>query len=348
MLERIMAEDKKLHDAILWKATGDGLVQCFACAHRCRIPEWGFGKCRVRHNVGGKLKALSYNHVIAMNVDPIEKKPLFHFLPGTTSFSIATPGCNLTCNFCQNWRISQSPGEGAGLEGQEVSPSEIVERALESGCRSISCTYTEPTVFIELAMDTAKLARKRGLKNCFVSNGFMTPEAVEQISPYLDAINVDLKCFSDETYKDICGGRLQPVLDCLKSLSALGVWMEVTTLVVPGMNDSPGELKQIAEFISAELGTGVPWHVSRFHGDYNMSTRLPTSVETLELACSVGREAGLKYIYCGNVHGILDERTLCPGCRSVMVDRRGFNVSGVNILNGTCPDCGELIEGVWE
>jgi len=288
-----MAGETELHDAILWKATDDGLVQCSVCAHRCRIPEWGFGICRVRHNVGRKLKTLTYDHVISMNADPIEKKPLFHFLPGTSSFSIATPGCNFTCNFCQNWKISQAPKDGTPLGGQAVSPGELVNKAVSSGCKSISYTYTEPAVFIELAMDTSRLAKKQGLRNCFVSNGFMTPEAVEHVAPYVDAMNVDLKCFSEETYKDICGGHLQPVLDCLKNLIHAGIWVEVTTLVVPGMNDSPEELKQIADFIRSELGAGVPWHVSRFHGDYNMSTRLPTSVETLELAYSLGREAGI-------------------------------------------------------
>jgi pyruvate formate lyase activating enzyme len=347
-MERHMSDEKEPRDAMLWESLEGGFVRCGLCAHRCRIQEWDSGICGVRHNAGGTLKTLNYDHIVAMNIDPIEKKPLFHYLPGTKSLSIAAPGCNFTCLFCQNWNISQSPRENSPLGGKAVPPEKLVETAIAGGCRSISYTYSEPTVFFELAYDTACLASGEGLGNCFVSNGFMTPEAVEQISPYLDAINVDLKCFSDETYREVTGGRLQPVLDCLEKLVGAGVWVEVTTLVVPGMNDSPDELRQIAEFIADRLGAGVPWHVSRFHGDYKMSTRLPTQVESLQLACSVGSEAGLKYVYCGNVHGLVDERTVCHNCGAVLVDRKGFSVGGLHLLNGTCPDCGMKIEGKWE
>jgi len=334
-----------LHDAMLWQRE-DEHVRCGLCGHRCRLGEGDFGICRVRQNVGGSLKTHSYGRLVAMNVDPIEKKPLFHFLPGTMSLSIATAGCNFQCEFCQNWQISQQPPEG-GFRGQAATPEQIVSAAEDHTCASISYTYTEPTIFFELAYDTGRLAHERGIKNCFVSNGYMTPEAVQTIAPYLDAINLDLKAFRDETYRRVMHARLQPVLDCLKALAAAGVWVEVTTLVVPGMNDSEDELRDIAQFIADQLGRHVPWHVSRFHGDFKMTDLPPTSLETLVLACRLGKEAGLKYVYCGNVSGQVDERTLCPSCSAVLVDRRGYAVRGVCIDDGRCGDCGQIVEGLW-
>lgn len=338
---------EELHDAMLWDAVDDKKVRCNLCGHRCVIVPGKCGICRVRRNVDGKLKSLNYGAIVALHADPIEKKPLFHFLPGTRSFSIAAAGCNFQCGFCQNWRISQSPRSG-GIKGQAVSPARIVSTAKEQGCDSISYTYTEPTVFFELCYETARLAREQGLLNCFVSNGYMTPQAVETIAPYLDAINVDLKAFRDETYKSIMKARLDPVLTCLKALTAAGIWVEVTTLVVPGMNDSQDELRDIARFISGQLGPHVPWHVSRFHGDYKMASIPLTPVETLELACRIGKEEGLKYVYCGNVPGQADERTYCPQCNEVLIDRIGFSLRAISLNQGKCPSCGEKIEGVWE
>jgi pyruvate formate lyase activating enzyme len=338
-----------LHDAMLWETREDGKLQCNLCGHRCVIAEDAFGFCNVRQNIGGKLKTHSYDKIITVHVDPIEKKPLAHFLPGSLSLSIATAGCNFRCDFCQNWRISQSPRSGSDERaGEAIPPEELVELAVRQGCASISYTYTEPTIFFELAYDTSIAAREKGLKNCFVSNGFMTPQAVETISPVLDAINVDLKAFRDETYRTVCGGRLQPVLDSLEALVAAGVWVEVTTLVVPGMNDSAEELGRIAEFIATRLGRGVPWHVGRFHGDYRMTHTPATPLATLESAVQLGREAGLKYIYCGNVPGRTDERTYCPACDKMLIDRDGFCVGRVEIVSGKCPACGEAIEGVWQ
>ena len=214
-------------------------------------------------------------------------------------------------------------------------------------CKSISYTYTEPTVFFELAYDSAKLAQRRGIKNCFVSNGFLTPLAVEKIAPYLDAINVDLKAFRDETYRNIMKARLEPVLECLRSLVAAEIWVEVTTLVVPAMNDSREELRDIAEFIATELSVSVPWHVSRFHGDYKMTSVPSTPIKTLEIACEEGRRAGLKYVYCGNAPGQTDERTYCPQCSEVLIDRVGFGVREINLNEGKCGSCGQSIEGLW-
>jgi pyruvate formate lyase activating enzyme len=332
---------------MLWVAMDGQKVRCNLCGHRCVIAAGKYGVCRVRENAAGALKSMNYQAVVAVHVDPIEKKPLFHFLPGSRSLSVAAAGCNFQCEFCQNWQISQSPREGAPL-GEAVAPEQIVAMAVRNRCESVSYTYTEPTVFFELAYDTARLAKEKGVRNVFVSNGFMTPLAVETISPYLDAINVDLKAFRDETYQRIMKGRLEPVLACLKALAAAKVWVEVTTLVVPGMNDSAAELRQIAEFIAGELGRGVPWHVSRFHGDYRMTHAPGTPLSSLELAARLGKEAGLKYVYCGNVPGERDECTRCPSCGEMLIDRVGFAVRANHLRDGACPHCGEAVEGMWK
>ncbi len=335
------------HDAMLWQPLDGQKVRCHLCGHECVIAAGKYGLCRVRENVAGALKTLSYDAVVAVNVDPIEKKPLFHFLPGTNSLSVAAAGCNFQCEFCQNWQISQSPRTGQIAGGQAISPEQIVSAAVNHDCVSISYTYTEPTIFFELAYDSAKLAKAKGLGNCFVSNGFMTPLAVETIAPYLDAINIDLKAFRDETYRKIMKGRLEPVLTCLKALVAADIWVEVTTLLVPGMNDSPEELGDIAGFIAKELGTSVPWHVSRFHGDYRMTEAPSTPLETLNLACRIGKQAGLKHVYCGNVAGQADESTYCPACGEKLIDRTGFTIRSNHLIDGKCSQCGEKLAGVW-
>ncbi len=334
------------HDAMLWQQADGGAVQCGLCAHRCKIADGQWGVCKVRQNCAGQLKTMTYDNVIARSVDPIEKKPLYHYLPGSTSFSIATPGCNFQCGFCQNWQISQRPREGE-LDGMAISPAKLVEMAERYGCASMSYTYTEPTIFFELAYDTASLARQRGLGNCFVSNGYMTVEAVAKIAPVLDAINVDLKAFSDETYRRVMHARLAPVLTCLEALVAAGVWVEVTTLVVPGMNDTQAELAAIAGFIAGRLGPDVPWHVSRFHGDFEMASTPTTPLATLELACNCGKDAGLNYVYCGNVAGSSDDRTYCPSCGVVVVDRQGYAVGACLVAGGKCGSCGAAIAGRW-
>lgn len=333
---------------MLWEPLDGQNVQCYLCGHKCVISAGKYGICCVKANVAGTLKSLNYSAVVAVHVDPIEKKPLFHFLPGSLSLSVAAVGCNFQCEFCQNWQISQSPRRLRSIDGQATSPHQIVSAAVNYDCASISYTYTEPTVFFELAYDTARIAHQQGIRNCFVSNGYMTPAAIEMIAPYLDAINVDLKAFKDETYRRLMKARLEPVLTCLRSLAKAGVWMEVTTLIVPGMNDSPDELRQIAEFIANDLGPGVPWHVSRFHGDYKMTDTPATPLETLETACRLGAEAGLKYVYCGNVTGCADERTYCPSCENVLVDRVGYAVRNAIVTDGRCPLCDEPIEGIWK
>ena len=336
-----------IHDAMLWQKLDGQKVRCQLCAHQCTIASSKYGLCLVRQNIEGQLKTRAYGNLVAMNVDPIEKKPFFHFLPGTKAFSIAAAGCNFRCEFCQNWQISQAYLDGLSVLGEAVTPQQVVEAAIRHDCASISYTYTEPTIFFEMAYDTARIAKGHGLKNTFVSNGYLTPLAIQTIGPYLDAINVDLKAFRDQTYKRVMKARLEPVLTCLKALVAAKIWVEVTTLVVPGMNDSPEELKDIAGFIAKDLGVFVPWHVSRFHGDYKLTSTPSTPLETLDLAVRIGREAGLKYVYSGNVPGHADESTYCPKCRQLLVDRISYTVRGVYLDDDSCPKCHEHIEGIW-
>ncbi len=332
-----------IKEAMLYEAAEGGRVSCRLCAHRCLIADSKFGVCGVRQNRGGKLMTHVYGEVIAAHVDPIEKKPLFHFLPGTKSFSMATIGCNFHCGFCQNWQISQTGKKKTEFGGQALSPEEAVDLAESQNCRSVSYTYTEPTIFFEYAYDTARLAKKKGLSNVFVTNGFMTAEALEALKGILDAANVDLKSFRDETYRQVCGGRLQPVLDSIALMKTLGIWVEVTTLIVPGMNDGPDELSAIARFL-AGVDPNLPWHISRFHSDYRYTDVPPTPVETLRLAFERGREAGLNYIYIGNVGGE-SEDTLCPACGTALVRRRGFSVSENKVRDSSCPQCGARIAG---
>ena len=333
-----------IKEAMLAGAGEGGRVVCRLCAHRCVVAPGKFGTCGVRENRAGRLVTHAYGPIIAAHVDPIEKKPLYHFLPGTTSFSIASAGCNFRCGFCQNWEISQAPREGRPSgRGGDTTPEDVVREALAQDCRSISYTYTEPTIFFEYAFDTAKLARAAGLANVFVTNGYMTAEALESIHPFLDAANVDLKAFKEETYKTVCGARLEPVLDSIRLMRKLGIWVEVTTLVVPEMNDGEDELRAIARFL-AGIGREIPWHISRFHPDYEYAGVRPTPVATLRRAWTIGREEGLAYVYVGNVEGE-GEDTLCPGCGRTLVRRRGFGVEANAIAAGTCPSCGIKIAG---
>ncbi len=334
-----------MKEAMLWKALDAGRVSCALCAHRCAIAPSAYGVCGVRRNIDGKLFTLVYGDVIAAAVDPIEKKPLYHFLPGTKSFSIATVGCNFKCGFCQNWRISQASMKDARPGGFELMPEDVVREAVDRGCRSISYTYTEPTIFFEYAFDTARLARDKGLLNVFVTNGYMTSEALGTIRPFLDAANVDLKAFRDETYKKVCKARLAPVLDSIRLMKQLGIWVEVTTLVVPGLNDGDDELAGIARFI-ASVDPDMPWHVSRFHPDYEYDDAAATPAATLERALAIGKREGLRYVYVGNVGGF-DEDTHCPSCGKALIGREGFRV-GRNALKGrSCPSCGTGIAGVF-
>lgn len=333
-------------EAMLWKPLEGGKAGCGLCAHRCVIAPGKQGVCGVRENRAGRLETLVYGEVVAAHVDPIEKKPLYHFYPGSKALSIATPGCNFRCGFCQNWEISQAPRrKGGGIVGEPFAPEDVVRAALDQGCRSISYTYTEPTIFFEYAYDTARLAKEAGLLNNFVTNGYMTADALEMIRPYLDAANVDLKAFKDETYKKVCGARLEPVLETIRLMRRLGIWVEVTTLVVPGLNDGGEELAAIARFV-VSVDPDIPWHLSRFHPDYEYSQAPPTPVATLRAAAETGRREGLRYIYIGNVPGE-SEDTLCRTCGLVLIRRRGFSVVGNALRDSRCPSCGTVLAGLF-
>jgi len=330
---------------MLYEKLDDNKVHCYLCAHHCKINSGKFGICGVRKNIDGILNTLVYAEAIAANIDPIEKKPLYHFLPGSTSYSIATIGCNFRCEFCQNWQISQLSKRDQGSPGQKLLPQDIVEQAKQQKCQSISYTYTEPTIFFEYAYDTAKLAKEAGLKNNFVTNGYMTREALKTINPYLDAANIDFKSFDEDFYVKVCSGHLQPVLDSIKFAKELGIWIEVTTLIIPGQNDSDQELKKIAEFI-AGVGKDIPWHISRFHPDYKFTDKEFTSMQTLEKAYNFGKQAGLKYVYLGNVAG--DSDTYCSNCGKLLVKRVYLGISQANIKNGKCKFCDSVLEGVYQ
>jgi pyruvate formate lyase activating enzyme len=333
-------------EAMLYKKLKDNKVKCNLCGHECKINDSKFGICGVRQNQGGNLFSLVYGETIASHVDPIEKKPLYHFLPGSGSYSIATVGCNFKCEFCQNWQISQSnKSKTPDLAGYTMSPEDIVKNAQKRGCKSIAYTYTEPTIYFEYAFDTARLAKKAGLYNVFVTNGYMTKAALETIQPYLDAANVDLKGFSDDFYHKMCKAKLKPVLDSIKLMRKLGIWVEVTTLIVPGQNDSDFELNNIAKFI-AGVGKEIPWHISRFHPDYKFTDSVPTPIETLRKAQEIGRSNGLHYIYLGNVHEGLD--TKCKKCGELLLKRAYMGVNNNIIKNGKCPKCGTMVDGAFE
>ena len=331
-----------MKEAYLYKKLKNKKVQCQNCPHYCLIPPGKRGICGVRENRNGKLYSLVYGKAVAIHIDPIEKKPFFHFLPGSYSLSIATVGCQFSCQNCQNWDISQGPKITGKIEGEDISPEEIVKVAKKNKVPSISYTYTDPVVFSEYALDTMKLAKKAGLKNNFVSNGFTSKESAKLVIPYLDAINIDIKSFSEEFYKKVCGGRLQPVLDTAKLMKKSGVWTEITTLAIPTLSDSKEMFRDIAKFIYEELGSETPWHISQFSGAISWKLQhLPeTPVETLEMAYRIGKETGLKYVYTGNVPGLPSEDTFCPKCHVLVIDRTGYVISRYD-KQGKCPKCGQ-------
>lgn len=336
-----------MKEALLYRKLKDKKVQCSVCAHRCIIASGKQGICGVKENRKGKLYSLVYGRACAENVDPIEKKPLFHFLPGTNSLSIATVGCNFRCFHCQNAEISQMPREKGKIEGFDLPPEKVVEDAQRFGCQSISYTYTEPTIFVEYALDCMKLAKKEGLKNNWVSNGYMTKETLELTASYLDAVNIDLKFFKDDLYIKTSGARLQPVLDSLKLIKKLGIWLEVTTLLIPGYTDQGTQLEEIAKFIKEELGNETPWHVTRFYPAYKMMDVSSTPIKLIDQAYQIGKKEGLKYVYTGNLPGDEHENTYCPECGELVIKRTGYEIERFD-KEGKCPKCGEKIDLILE
>ena len=337
-----------MKEAMLYNPLEDGKVQCILCNHRCVISPLKRGICGVRENQDGKLFTLVYGRAISLNVDPIEKKPIFHLFPGSTSFSMASVGCNFRCLQCQNHEISQLPRDQDGrIEGSDVPPSKIISLTKQNQCRSISYTYTEPTIYFEYAYEIARQAHQEGIKNIFVTNGYMSEEALETIQPYLDAANVDLKSFKEKFYKEICGAKLEPVLENLKRMRRMGIWVEITTLAIPTLNDSDQEFEEIAQFI-VSLGSEVPWHISAFYPTFKMLNLPRTPASTLHRAREIGMNAGLKYVYCGNIPGEEGEDTFCPQCGRKVIERTGFRVTINNAVNGTCRHCHGKIDGIWE
>lgn len=337
---------KELREAMFYDLLENGIVRCNLCSHRCLIRPSKRGICAVRENRDGRLYTLVYGRLIARAVDPIEKKPLFHFHPGSSIYSIATVGCNFRCKNCQNYDISQLPRETSKVVGEHVSPEEVVEAAKRYRCESIAYTYTEPTIFYEYAYDVAKLANREGIKNVFVTNGYITEEALKEIRPYLDAANIDLKSFRDSFYRSVCGAKLEPVLEAIRLYREYGIWIEITTLIIPGLNDSDDELREIASFIKEELDPGVPWHISRFYPMYMLLDVPQTPLETLRKARRIGLEVGLRYVYEGNVPGE-GEDTICPGCGGILIKRIGCQILENRIRDSACPKCGFKVDGVW-
>ncbi len=350
-------DERGVAPAILWSAADDphappgpASVRCVLCAHRCLLRPGRRGICGVRENRDGKLVTLVYGELVAAHLDPIEKKPLFHVLPGTTSYSIATVGCPFRCGFCQNWEIAQAPREGLRHTTFHAEPDEVVAAALSAGAGSIAYTYVEPTIFAEYLVDVARLARRAGLRNVLVTNGYGTPEAVAALAPWIDAANVDLKGFDDATYRRICGARLAPVLETLAGLRAAGVWVEVTTLLIPGHTDDPSGLRSLTGWIARELGPETPWHVSRFFPAYRFGHVHPTPIATIRGAAAIGRAAGLAHVYPGNIGGAAereDGATRCAGCGATLIARSAYHVTEMRLCAGACPVCRRPLPGIW-
>jgi len=345
-----------MRKATLYKKLKDHKVQCTACNHKCLISEDKVGICGVRQNINGELQLLAYGKASAAHVDPVEKKPLFHVLPGENAFSFGTLGCNFRCANCHNYDISQMFDVKGKVDeyqsfmwGENYSPEQIVKEAIENSCSSVAYTYNEPTVFSEYALDTMKLAKEKKLKNLWISNGFMSNEAIDLLLPYLDAINVDIKSFDENFYQKNCGAHLKPVLDNCERFVKEGVWLEVTTLVIPTLSDDMEMLKGLVDFIKKRLGDFVPWHVSAFSGpiSWKLGDIPSTSERVIKNVCEIGKEAGLKFVYAGNVWDSDLESTFCPKCGALLIERHGYKVEVRNLKGGICAKCKENIPGVW-
>ena len=344
---RCLDQTRFLHEARFWEPLAEDKLRCQLCPRACVILPGKIGHCGVRQNREGTLQTLVYSRVCSAHIDPIEKKPLFHFLPGSTALSIATAGCNVDCRFCQNAEIAH-PAAGP-IPGEFAPPDAIVQLALAHHCPAIAFTYTEPTIFAEFLMDTAEAARAAGIRTVAISNGFIQPEPLRQAFGLLDAVKIDLKAFNPKFYRDVVGARLEPVLDTLVALRAMGKWLEIVNLLIPTLNDSDDELRAMASWIHANLGPDVPLHFSRFHPDHQMLHLPPTPTATLERARQIALAEGLRYVYIGNIPGHPAQNTHCPHCRQLLVERVGFTATR-NLLttSNTCPGCGQTIAGFWQ
>jgi len=337
---------KYIREAMHYKRLDEDRVECEICPRACKVAPKERGYCGVRENFGGEYKTLVYGRACSANVDPIEKKPLSHFLPGSKALSIATAGCNIECKFCQNWEISQFRPEQ--IRNFDLQPEALVSEARRGKIESIAFTYSEPVIFYEYMHDTAKLGRKKGVESVMISNGYIKEKPMEQLCEHLSAVKIDLKAFTEKFYKDTCSGELQPVLDTLKLLKRKGMWFEIVVLIVPTLNDSEGEISEMCKWVHAELGEGVPIHFSRFHPTYKIKNLPPTPISTLTRAREIAMQAGLRFAYVGNVPGHEGESTYCPCCKKVVVKRMGYRVLDVAIKDGKCKGCGCAIPGVWE
>lgn len=347
LLDALAADETRgMREAMYYTKLDSKYVQCQLCPRRCTLTDGQRSFCRVRQPKGGKLYTLVYGLSCAVHVDPIEKKPLFHVLPASQAFSIATAGCNLRCKFCQNWQISQSPPEDT--DNTVLLPNEVVRSAIRSGCRSIAYTYTEPTIFYEYMIETAKLAKQQGIINLYHTGGFINPKPAEELTNYLDAANVDLKGFNKDYLSSMCQEDLDVVLATLKTLKQNGVWVEITNLIVPAYNDNMDEILQMAKWINQNLGPDTPVHFSRFWPQYKLKNHFPTPVETLQQAREKAQEAGLRYCYIGNVPGHEGESTYCPSCKKLIIGRIGYSIKAVHIKDGRCKFCNTRIAGIWQ
>jgi pyruvate formate lyase activating enzyme len=370
-LSVVKSHGLSLHPALFWEAIDGGRdVRCNLCPMACRIVPGSRGACRVRYNLDGRLVSLVYGRPLALSCDPVEKKPLFHVLTGSSTFSIATAGCNLGCLFCQNWSISQAFPEEAdfyvlyrgkfvhrhrflaraapGAAFEAVLPARIAEAAVNQGCKSVAFTYTEPSVFYEYMLDTAVRAREKGLRTLWITCGYILPKPLRRLCPHLDAANVDLKGMSEDFYRTYCRARLAPVLTTLRVLREEGVWIEVTNLVIPKANDSDAMLRDLSRWVLRELGPDTPVHFSRFHPDYKLNDRSPTPIATLLRAREIAKEEGLRYVYVGNARVPDGGTTFCPGCGIRLVERRGYEIVSFRLRHGACPECGTVIPGIWK
>jgi pyruvate formate lyase activating enzyme len=339
------SSDYYTRPARLWRKLSDGIVECKLCPNGCQLNEGERGICRVRQNIQGNLYTINYSRIASAHVDPIEKKPMFHFLPGSTAYSIATAGCNMWCKFCQNWELSQSNPED--LDSVEIKPADLPHRAMSSGSKVIAYTYNEPTVQFEYIVDSAAEARKQGIRPIIISNGYILPEGGKVLAQNLDGIKIDLKAFTERFYSSVCGGSLKAVQNNLISIYGIVKWLEIVVLVIPTLNDTPAEIRSMAAWVRKNLSADVPMHFTRFRAMYKIQNLPPTPVSVLERCRTIAREEGIRYPYIGNVSGHQWENTYCHSCNRMLIQRSGYFHVVNNIRRGSCPHCGTRIPGIW-